>query len=384
MAKPLVLTLNSQERQELEHARDRHKLAYIRERAAALLKIADGQSGRRVAEQGLLKTRKADTLYEWVRRFRADGFKGLLIQPGRGRKPAYTPQHADALSAQTALLHVVRRDPQQFGHAQSRWTLSTIAQSCPWLRLTTLGGLARLLDRLDIHYKRARAYVHSPDRYYEAKLALIQRCLLRAWYDPEHYVFLYQDELTYYRQPTLACAYEAVGHVQPLARRSWSSDQWFRVVAGLNAVTGQVTFQQHAKISLPHLGDFYEAATLTYPGKFIYIAQDNWPIHFHPDVLVRLQPQNLPWPPKLPANWPTEPSPKARRTNLPIQLLCLPTYASWCNPIEKLWRWLQQDILHLHQNSDAWPELRQRVAKFLTGFSTDSPELLRYVGLLPD
>ncbi len=384
MAKPLTLSLSPQEQQELEWIRDHHKLAYMRERAAALLKIASGQSGCRVAAQGLLKVRKPDTVYAWVRRYRAAGLQGLVIKPGRGRKPAYAPVQVDAASAQTALLHVVRRDPQQFGHSQSRWTLATLGASCPWLRVTTPAGLWQLLARLDIHYKRGRSYVHSPDRYYEAKLALLQACLLRAWYDPEHYVFLFQDEFTYYRQPTLAQAYEAAGHTQPLARRSWSSNQWYRVVAALNAVTGQVTFQQHHKIGLLQLANFYEAVATVYPGKLIYIAQDNWPIHFHPDVLARLQPQDLPWPPKLPARWPTELSAKACRANLPIQLLCLPTYASWCNPIEKLWRWLQQDILHLHRCSDTWPALRQRVAAFLENFSSGSTELLHYVGLLPD
>jgi hypothetical protein len=66
--------------------------------------------------------------------------------------------------------------------------------------------LWQLLHRLGIRYKRARSYVHSPDLYYDEKLGLIQLCLLQAWYDPQRYVFLYQDEFTYYRQPTLAQA----------------------------------------------------------------------------------------------------------------------------------------------------------------------------------
>jgi transposase len=69
---------------------------------------------------------------------------------------------------------------------------------------------------------------------------------------------------------------------------------------------------------------------------------------------------------------------------LPIQLICLPTYASWLNPIEKLWRWLKQDVLHLHCLSQDWPALKQAVATFLDGFATGSDSLLRYVGLLPN
>jgi len=281
---------------------------------------------------------------------------------------------------------VVRREPILFGYRQSRWTLEAIAQTCDWLQVTTAGGLSQLLDRLGIGYKRGRSYIHSPDPYYEDKLSLIHLCLLRAWYDPERYVFLYQDEFTYYRQPTLARAYELRGHTQPLAYLSYRSNTRFRVIAGLNAISGQVTYGQHSKIRLRVLSDFYAAIRADHPeAEEIYVAQDNWPVHFHPDVLARLQPQEFfPWSPKMPPNWPTEPSPKAIHDNLPIRLLLLPTYASWLNPIEKLWRWLKQDVIHLHRMSDDWEGLKQEVADFLDEFKDGSPELLRYVGLLPD
>ena len=76
-----------------------------------------------------------------------------------------------------------------------------------------------------------------------------------------------------------------------------------------------------------------------------------------------------------------EPSAKARRLNLPIQLLPLPTYASWCNPIEKLWRWLKQGVLHLHRYANDWQLLKQKTKEFLDQFEQTSADLLRYVGL---
>ncbi len=91
MPKPIELILTPQERKELERIRDRHPKAYVRERAAALLKIADGHSGRAVALHGLLRRRHPDTIYGWVRRYKAEGVKGLLVKPGRGRKPAVSP-----------------------------------------------------------------------------------------------------------------------------------------------------------------------------------------------------------------------------------------------------------------------------------------------------
>jgi hypothetical protein len=280
----------------------------------------------------------------------------------------------------------VRREPVLFGFHQSRWTLQTIAQACPWLRITTAGGLSQVLKRLGIRYKRARHYIRSPDEYYDDKLSVIHLTLLKAWYEPERYVFLYQDEFTYYRQPTLARAYEARGHTQPLARLSHRSNMQFRITAVMNAITGQVNYRQRSRITRKQLSDFYADVRAAYPdAEEIYLIQDNWPVHFHPDVLARLQPQDFfPWPPKVPPNWPTEPGPKAIQDDLPIRLLLLPTYASWLNPIEKLWRWLKQEALHLHRMSDDWAALKQFAASFLDRFQNGSPQLLRYVGLLPN
>ena len=55
-----TLTLTEVQRQELLQLRDHDPRPYVRERGAALLKIADGQSPHRVACQGLLKPRDPD------------------------------------------------------------------------------------------------------------------------------------------------------------------------------------------------------------------------------------------------------------------------------------------------------------------------------------
>ena len=91
MPNPLTLELSGDEKQELEQLRDEGEKAYQRERASALLKIAAGWSGRRVAREGLLRRRRTYTVYDWVRRYQAEGISGLSIKPGRGRKPAFSP-----------------------------------------------------------------------------------------------------------------------------------------------------------------------------------------------------------------------------------------------------------------------------------------------------
>ncbi len=80
---------------------------------------------------------------------------------------------------------VLHTAPEAFGYAQSRWTLATVRDACSWLRLTSLGGLCQLLERLGIRHKRARAYLHSPDPDYAATVAYLQECWQGVLAEPE-------------------------------------------------------------------------------------------------------------------------------------------------------------------------------------------------------
>ena len=85
------LVLTPEQRQELVVLRDTAPKPYLRERAAALLKIADGRSAAAVARAGLLRPRKPATVWRWLVRYQAEGLAGLHDRPGRGRKPAFSP-----------------------------------------------------------------------------------------------------------------------------------------------------------------------------------------------------------------------------------------------------------------------------------------------------
>ena len=75
--KKRILELSEEQQRELEHIRDHHPIAYLRERAAALLKIGDGMSAHAVAQGGLLRRRKPDTVYGWLNAYQQKGTKGL-------------------------------------------------------------------------------------------------------------------------------------------------------------------------------------------------------------------------------------------------------------------------------------------------------------------
>jgi transposase len=261
-----------------------------------------------------------------------------------------------------------------------------LVEHSPQLRLSTPAGLWQLLRRVGIHYKRARDHIHSPDGQYQAKIDCINQLKRKVQARRPHEVLLFLDELTFYRQPSLAYGYDLAGQARPHAQRSTRSNTTTRVVGTLDAHSGRVLSQQGSKVGIKQLVAFYQQVRAAYPdAQRIWIVLDNWPIHFHPDVLAALEPQQSPFAFPRPSTWPDKPSPQAIKQwgqlCLPIQLVVLPTYASWCNPIEKLWRKLQQDVLHLHRLADDLPTLRRLVTDFLQQFAEGSSDLLRYVGL---
>jgi hypothetical protein len=94
MAQARQLTLSEEQRRDLRDCRDHHPKAYVREKAAAILKGADGQSVRQVAATGLLRRRHPKKVGAWIDRYLSEGRAGLLVRKGRGRKPAFFPSQA--------------------------------------------------------------------------------------------------------------------------------------------------------------------------------------------------------------------------------------------------------------------------------------------------
>lgn len=282
---------------------------------------------------------------------------------------------------------MVRRDPRVLGQRQTRWTLGAIRERCArWLDIGSDSGLYRLLRRLGITYKRGRSYVHSPDPDYHEKRSYIADKRQEAARAGQETIFLYQDECTYYRQPTLAKGYEAQGSgVQPRAYLGHSGEATSRITGALDAHTGNVVYSQADKMGTDGLIRFYRKVCRAYSeADRVYLVQDNWPVHFHADLIGKLQKQRWPWPMRVPSNWPDVPTGPQVKDPMPIQLLCLPTYASWLNPIEKLWRWLKQEVIHLHRLAAEFDRLKGQVGAFLDRFAGGSKKLLRYTGLLPE
>lgn len=94
MPKRIEVKLSPEQAVELEQVRNQHDKAYMRERAAAVLKVVGGQSLTEVAESALLKRHEPETIHTWIKAYQKWGLKGWAIKKGRGRKPAFSPKNS--------------------------------------------------------------------------------------------------------------------------------------------------------------------------------------------------------------------------------------------------------------------------------------------------
>lgn len=154
--------------------------------------------------------------------------------------------------------------------------------------------------------------MHSPDVNYVAKLTDILQARARALASEGRILLVFADEFSFYRQPTAARDWCVRGAAQqPLAERALQSDTCGRIIGGLNAATGQTTTLVASKLGINQLVQFWQALRAAYPqAELIYVVLDNWPMHFHPDVLAALAPQQTSWELKTPASWPRTARPR--------------------------------------------------------------------------
>ena len=367
MTDPRTLKFKPWQRHQLREMRDHDPRPFVRERSAAILKIAEGHSPHWVAQHGLLKPRDPDTVYHWLALFKTEGCAGLRQHPQGGpRRTSPLEAHRTELEerlrqAPAGAAETTASLPHRTPLPPSRWSLIVVRQHFEWLEDYSLSGVWRVLQHWDIAWKRGYVQHWSPDPAYQTKVRRITKCLKQAASDPQHTVALFLDEMGYTRWPTAAPDWLPGEDGYPRAEHGNLSDQQWRVIGALNALTGQVAYAQNYIVGRREVIAFLQrlAQQYAHAGQ-IYVIADNWNIHTHPDV-------------------------QAAVAALPrLELVWLPTYASWLNPIEKLWRWVRQRILHRHRLSDLWDVLKQRVARFFDQFAKGSTDLLRYVGLAGD
>jgi transposase len=242
----------------------------------------------------------------------------------------------------------------------SRWTLRAIRATFELFSGMTLSGVWRALERrFGIALRSGAVQYYSPDPEYATKCDHLIKCLNEAATMPDRVALVSLDEMGYTRWPEPGPDWTGRRRLAPpTADRARGPNRLWRVIGALNAVTGRVDFLDADIVGRAKVTQFSKQLDAAYPDvERLLVVQDNWSIHTHEDVLGALK------------QWPR------------IEPVWLPTYAPWLNPIEKLWRWLRQDVLKLHRLAGDWSSPRDRVNQFLGQFAGGSHDLLRYVGL---
>lgn len=274
-----------------------------------------------------------------------------------GVSPLFFPR--TEAEAEQAVEHLLHQSPREHGIARTRWRLQDVGRALRWLTDYTDAGIYKVLKRLGFSRKRALYFIRSPDPDYRAKWQRILQAYQEAWCNPEQVILLFQDEFTYYRKADLRQRWLRQGRTTRHPHTSGANTK-ARITATLNALTGQVLYLQRSTVGREALAQFYAMIRAAYPeATCIYLVQDNWPVHRHPEVWQAVEQHAL-------------------------TPLFLPTYASWLNPIEKLWRWLRQDVVHDHRHAEDFKSLRNQAALWLDQFEHGSHKLLHYVGILTE
>lgn len=78
-----IVNLPEEEKQTLEAGRQNGKKAYFRDRCQCILLSATGFEVKALA---LMYNTRTRTIYDWLHRYKQDGFLGLKIKAGRGLK----------------------------------------------------------------------------------------------------------------------------------------------------------------------------------------------------------------------------------------------------------------------------------------------------------
>jgi transposase len=289
------------------------------------------------------------------------GWLAYSCRKDEAKSQLFPPLH-DAESAASEVREVVQRSPVLYGLDRHGWTLDGLRHIIPWMRRLTLAAISKLLRRFKLVYKRGRAHVHSPDLEYNQKMAAIDAAREEARQAPGEVVFLYEDEFTAYLRPLVGSSYRP--RSQRGQKATGASAETVRLAGCVDAMTARVVWRRRGRYNVKEMYRFFYYVQKQYPqAKVIYLALDNWPVHFHPyvqDHLAHMKPANR------------------------LRFLPLPTYAPWTNPTEKYWLKLSREWLRFHPFGGDKQEFVRELDGWLRRHCDPSPDLLHEVGLLPN
>jgi len=310
--------LDSRQRQALLDRYRKDPDPEVRFRAHVLLLLADGHTWATVATFLFCSSRTID---RWVKRFHREGAEAVA-----GHKPGRRFRFGAGWLAVVVDL-VSTKVPRDFGFLRSRWCCEVVALLM--LRLYHLDvsreTIRRWLHRGEMVYRRPRPVLKPDEEERRAKLAELRQLLAEL---PDDETAVFQDEVDINTIPKIGSMWMFKGQQ---AEIETPGDNEKRYLAGsIHWRSGQVFLTEgkpkqgrNAALFLAHLDDL-RGRLRRY--KKIHVICDNAKFHRSEAVMIYL--------------W-------DHRERLELHFL--PRRSPDCNPIERVWWHLHEEVTRNHQ-----------------------------------
>jgi putative transposase len=305
----------------------------LRLRAHIILLLADGRSWSLIGAVLFCSTR---TIARWQKRFQSDRVPGLL-----GRKPGAPPRYG-YYWLNLVVDWFTTSSPQAFGFLRSRWSCA-LAALLLWqehrLRVSQ-ETVRRWLHGAEVVWRRPRPVIKRRDPRYGPIMAGL-RALLRDLPDDETVVF--PDEVDINLNPDIGSMWMRRGQQAEIPTPGQNEKNYlagslhWRTGALLAPVTGP---RRNAALVAKHLEELCRRLR---GYRRIHLIWDNAKIHdcaLVNSVLAK----------------------HAER----LHVHCLPKYAPQCNPVERVWWHLREEITRNHR-CRSLQELIDLVLEWLDG-----------------
>lgn len=231
------------------------------QRARLILMYLEGRSKVEISRQvGLSRMR----VYDWIKRFEADGLAGLDEREGRGRKESYSP------AQRRRIVETVCRKPRR---GLSRWSVRTLARHLSMDK----DKVHRVLKEHDLHAHRLRTFNFSPDPQFAEKLLEVVGLYMTP---PENAIVLCMDEKT---------GIQALDRTQPILPlraqkpQAWSNEYVRHgtrcLLAAVEIETGKATTWVNNTRKTDDFIRFMNQVVRAYPNKRLCIIMDNLNTH---------------------------------------------------------------------------------------------------------
>lgn len=270
-------------------------------RAMVVLASAQGQSAGDIAP---MLAASADYVRRVIHDFNDKGFAALDPKWSGGRPKAIS----DAMAREICL--IARCSPADLGLAHRTWSLATLREHV--IRLGVVSSISRetlrqILTGAGIRWGATKTWKASPDPTFITKMG---RVLALYDHPPADGRVICVDEFGPLNlQPRHGRGWRPARHPVRI-RATYTRPHGVRhMLAALDLATGKITYRIRDRKRWREFRDLLNILRARYPGQKLYVIVDNFSPHHHPQV-------------------------RAWAADNNVELVFLPTYASWLNWIE--------------------------------------------------